>query len=98
MRLVPEETVPKALGIIYTGLALASAFAAPIGSYVGGIIGWRGVFWALTPLVVVTLIWQWLSLPRKFQPTKSFLKCNKLPKQCAVSENPEDPDNGILNR
>ena len=63
MRLVPEETVPKALGIIYTGLAVASAFAAPIGSYVGGIIGWRGVFWALTPLVVVTLIWQWLSLP-----------------------------------
>ena len=63
MRLVPEETVPKALGIIYTGLAVASAFAAPIGSYVGGIIGWRGVFWALTPFVVVTLIWQWLSLP-----------------------------------
>ena len=63
MRLVPEETVPKALGIIFTGLAVASAFAAPIGSYFGGIIGWRGVFWALTPLVVVTLIWQWLSLP-----------------------------------
>lgn len=63
MRLVPEETVPKALGIIYTGLAVASAFAAPIGSYVGGIIGWRGVFWAMTPLAVVTLIWQWLSLP-----------------------------------
>ena len=63
MRLVPEENVPKALGIIYTGLAVASAFAAPIGSYVGGIIGWRGVFWAMTPLAVVTLIWQWLSLP-----------------------------------
>src|SRR5271170_1756702 len=63
MRLVPEETVPKALGIIFTGLAVTSAFAAPIGSYFGGIIGWRGVFWALTPLVVVTLIWQWLSLP-----------------------------------
>ena len=69
MRLVPEEAVPKALGIIYTGLALASAFAAPIGSYFGGIIGWRGVFWALTPLVVVTLIWQWLSLPSMEPPT-----------------------------
>jgi len=63
MRLVPEETVPKALGIIFTGLAVASAFAAPIGSYFGGIIGWRGVFWALTPLAAVTLIWQWLSMP-----------------------------------
>ena len=63
MRLVPEDSVPKALGVIYTGNAVATAFAAPIGSYFGGIIGWRGVFWALTPIVVVNLIWQWISLP-----------------------------------
>ncbi|MFL6253720.1 MAG: MFS transporter [Pyrinomonadaceae bacterium] len=63
MRLVPEESVPKALGIVYTGNAVATAFAAPAGSYFGGIIGWRGVFWALVPLVVVNLIWQWRSLP-----------------------------------
>ena len=47
MRLVPEGSVPKALGVMYTGNAVATAFAAPIGSYLGGIIGWRGVFWAL---------------------------------------------------
>lgn len=64
MRLVPEESVPKALGIVYTGNAVATAFAAPIGSYLGGIIGWRGVFWALAPISVVNLIWQWLSLPK----------------------------------
>jgi predicted MFS family arabinose efflux permease len=63
MRLVPEESVPKALGFIYTGNAVATAFAAPIGSYVGGIIGWRGVFWALVPIVVVNMVWQWNSLP-----------------------------------
>jgi predicted MFS family arabinose efflux permease len=63
MRLVPEESLPKALGVVYTGNAVATAFAAPIGSYVGGIIGWRGVFWALVPLVVVNMIWQWKSLP-----------------------------------
>src|SRR4051794_22048632 len=63
MRLVPEDSVPKALGVVYTGNAVATAFAAPIGSYVGGIIGWRGVFWALAPIVVVNLIWQWISLP-----------------------------------
>jgi predicted MFS family arabinose efflux permease len=44
MRLVPEDSVPKALGVMYTGNAVATAFAAPIGSYLGGIIGWRGVF------------------------------------------------------
>jgi predicted MFS family arabinose efflux permease len=64
MRLVPEQSVPKALGVIYTGNAVATAFAAPIGSYVGGIIGWRGVFWALAPIVALNLIWQWISLPK----------------------------------
>ena len=63
MRLVPAESVPKALGIVYTGNAVATAFAAPIGSYLGGIIGWRGVFWALVPIAVATLVWQWVSLP-----------------------------------
>jgi predicted MFS family arabinose efflux permease len=63
MRLVPEAAVPKALGVLYTGNAMATAFAAPLGSYLGGIIGWRGVFWALTPIVVANIIWQWKSLP-----------------------------------
>jgi predicted MFS family arabinose efflux permease len=63
MRLVPEESIPKAMGVLYLGNAVATAFAAPIGSYVGGVIGWRGVFWALVPLAAATLAWQWLSLP-----------------------------------
>ncbi len=63
MRLVPAPSVPKALGVVYTGNAVATAFAAPIGSYFGGIIGWKGVFWALAPLTVVAMIWQWISLP-----------------------------------
>jgi len=63
MRLVPEESVPKALGVLYTGNAVATAFATPLGSYLGAIIGWRGVFWALTPLVFINVIWLWLSLP-----------------------------------
>lgn len=63
MRLVPEESVPKALGIVYTGNAVATAFAAPVGSDLGGIIGWRGVFWGLVPFVVVNMLWQWKSLP-----------------------------------
>lgn len=63
MRLVPAESIPKALGLMYTGNAVAAAFAAPIGSYFGAIIGWRGTFWALTPFVVANLAWQWASLP-----------------------------------
>jgi predicted MFS family arabinose efflux permease len=63
MRLVPEASVPKALGVLYTGNAIATAFAAPIGTYLGGMIGWRGVFWALAPIVAANLVWQWRSLP-----------------------------------
>lgn len=63
MRLVGSQSVPKALGILYTGNAVATAFAAPIGSYLGGVIGWRGVFWLLVPLVVINLLWMALCLP-----------------------------------
>ena len=63
VRLVPANAVPKALGVLYMGNAAATAFAAPLGSYLGGLIGWRGVFWALVPLAVVTMVWQWISLP-----------------------------------
>lgn len=63
MRLVPMESVPKALGVVYTGNAVATAVAAPIGSYLGGVIGWRGVFWAFAPIAVANIIWQWIILP-----------------------------------
>jgi len=64
MRLVPSDQVPRALGIMYTGQAMAAALAAPIGSYLGETIGWRGVFWVMVPLAVVTLIWQIITLPK----------------------------------
>jgi predicted MFS family arabinose efflux permease len=63
VRLVPEPAVPKALSVLYMGNAAATAFAAPLGSYLGGMIGWRGVFWALAPLAAVTMAWQCASLP-----------------------------------
>ena len=63
MRLVPEGDVPKALALMYGGQAIAGAFAAPIGSYLGGMFGWREVFWALTPIVALNLIWHLVALP-----------------------------------
>ncbi|MEZ2306716.1 MFS transporter [Paraburkholderia sp. RCC_158] len=63
MRLVPEESVPKALGVLYTGNAVATSFAAPIGSYLGSVIGWRGVFWALVPIVAINLVMLLVTLP-----------------------------------
>lgn len=63
MRLVPRDLVSRALAIMYTGQASAAAFAAPAGAFLGGLIGWRGVFWLLVPLAAVNLIWQLVSLP-----------------------------------
>ena len=63
MRLVPTRSVPKALVIFNSGNALATVVAAPLGSYLGGIIGWRGAFLCLAPLALIALAWQWISLP-----------------------------------
>ncbi|MNJ98653.1 Purine ribonucleoside efflux pump NepI [compost metagenome] len=63
MRLVPSHSVPKALAIFNGGNALATVVAAPLGSYLGGIIGWRGAFFCLVPVGLLALIWQWVSLP-----------------------------------
>lgn len=63
MRLVPPQSVPKALAIFNGGNALATVVAAPLGSYLGGIIGWRGAFLCLAPLALIAMAWQWSSLP-----------------------------------
>ncbi len=63
MRLVPAADVPRALAVMYGGQAIAAAFAAPVGSYLGGMFGWREVFWALTPIVAVNLVWHVVALP-----------------------------------
>ena len=63
MRLVPSRDVPKALAIFNGGNALATVVAAPLGSYLGAVIGWRGAFLCLAPLAAIALAWQWISLP-----------------------------------
>ena len=49
MRLVPDDRVPHALALLNGGNALAATIAAPLGSYVGSLIGWRGAFFSVVP-------------------------------------------------
>lgn len=63
MRLVPIHRVPRALAIFNSGNALATVVAAPLGAYLGSVIGWRGAFFSLVPVSVIALAWQWISLP-----------------------------------
>lgn len=63
MRLVPENQVPRALAVLNGGNALATTIAAPMGSFLGQYIGWRGAFLIIVPLAAITFAWQWLTLP-----------------------------------
>ena len=63
MRLVPADQVPRGLALLNGGNALATTIAAPLGSFLGQYIGWRGAFFVVVPLAVITFVWQWLTLP-----------------------------------
>jgi predicted MFS family arabinose efflux permease len=63
MQLVPADQVPRALAIFNGGNALATVVAAPLGSYLGAIVGWRGAFFCLVPVALIAFAWQCFSLP-----------------------------------
>jgi predicted MFS family arabinose efflux permease len=63
MRLVPLPEVPRALAIVNGGNALATVVAAPLGSFLGAIVGWRGAFFCVVPIAAIAFAWKFVSLP-----------------------------------
>lgn len=63
MRLVPSHAVPRALAMLNGGNALATVIGAPLGSFLGGLIGWRLAFFCVVPLAVAATAWQAIALP-----------------------------------
>ncbi|WP_321923079.1 MFS transporter [Burkholderia sp. BCC1998] len=63
MRLVPDGEVPRALAIVNGGNALATVVAAPLGSFLGGIVGWRWAFFCVVPVAALAFGWKLVSLP-----------------------------------
>ena len=63
MRLVPEQHVPRALAIVNGGNALATVIAAPLGSFLGARIGWRGAYFSVVPVAALAFGWKFASLP-----------------------------------
>ncbi len=63
MRLVPDHLVPRALAIVNGGNALATVVAAPAGSFLGALVGWRGAFFAIVPVAALAFAWKFVSLP-----------------------------------
>ena len=63
MRLVPDDQITRAMATVNGGNALATVIAAPLGSFLGALIGWRGAFLCVIPVAIVACVWLLLSLP-----------------------------------
>jgi predicted MFS family arabinose efflux permease len=63
IRLVPDASVPKALSIIFGGSSFSAVLAAPLGSFLGEIIGWRNVFLLAAVVGLAAFTWQFFALP-----------------------------------
>ncbi len=64
MRLVPDEQLPRALSVIFSGISVGTVVAVPLGSYLGGVFGWRSTFVAAAVIGIITLVFQFFTLPR----------------------------------
>lgn len=77
MRLLPKDQVPRGLAMLNGGNALATTIAAPLGSFLGQYIGWRGAFFIVVPLAAITFLWLWRTLPQMPSP-RSLSAANAL--------------------
>lgn len=63
-RLVPGSDLPRAIAMLQGGTAFATVIAAPLGSFLGGLIGWRGAFFIVVPIGLLAIVWQLAVLPK----------------------------------
>ncbi|WP_435169031.1 MFS transporter [Falsirhodobacter sp. 1013] len=74
MRLVPSDQVPKALSMIFAGVSLATVVAAPLGSWLGAILGWREVYLGAALFGALGLLAQWATLPAMASTSAASLR------------------------
>jgi len=70
MRLVPAALFPRAISIVFSGIAVGTVVSVPLGSYLGDLLGWRSAFYAAAAIGLVTLVFQLFTLP-KLAPAKT---------------------------
>lgn len=62
-RLASGPDLPKAIALLQGGTAMAIVAAAPLGSFLGSLIGWRNTFLVTVPIGLMALAWQMAVLP-----------------------------------
>lgn len=76
LRVLDENRVASGLAVINAGVAISSILSAPLGSWLGSVIGWRGTFFALVPVAILAQIWQWRTMPSL--PPRGRMRANPL--------------------
>ncbi len=54
-RMVPAHLAGRAMAIVMAGLPVALSLGIPAGTFLGGLLGWRPVFWLMTGLTAVLI-------------------------------------------
>jgi DHA1 family inner membrane transport protein len=62
--IVPPERAGRAMALVISGFATASAFGLPVGTLLGQAVGWRGSFGAIVAISAVVLAAAIVVLPR----------------------------------
>ncbi|CDH24415.1 MFS transporter [Xenorhabdus bovienii] len=62
-RLVPHHLQGRALAIAGVGQPIALCIGVPLGTMLGTLFDWRGVFWIMSVIALLLLIWIRLAIP-----------------------------------
>ncbi|CAM4048829.1 MFS transporter [Psychrobacter arenosus] len=63
LRLVPDHLRGRALAVAGVGQPIALAIGVPLGTWLGILFDWRGVFWIMSALTLLLLVWIVLTIP-----------------------------------
>ena len=85
MKLVPPHAIAKALSVVFGGVSIAMVIAAPIGSFLGNLIGWRNVFLGAAMLGVACTLWLIAVLPSMRSESVQHQKMLSIFKQSGVT-------------
>ena len=62
-RMVPHDLQGKALAIVGIGQPVALCLGVPLGTWLGTLFDWRGVFWIMSALALFLFVWVRFGVP-----------------------------------
>ncbi|MFD3544807.1 MFS transporter [Streptomyces sp. NPDC058655] len=87
-RLAPPHLQGRAIAITMAGIPLALSLGIPVGTFLGGLFGWRMTFGLVTVVSVALLVWILVSVPdapgQRPESREPILRALRLPGVAAV--------------